>query len=153
MKKNCTHDAAGREGEWAVFLDVQVRVHRGMLHTRVNHKPTASFSCLHWGSSHPLTQREAVPAGLFRRARLICSSRKAYHKEKCMLADRLFHRGHPMHTIKTAWRRADNLDRAQMLAPRAQIALDFAIPPSSNKSRKVDLVNPVQPDSSERWYG
>ena len=55
------------------FLDTLVYKEHNRLLTKVYHKKTDQKQYLHYKSSHPKNQKDAVPYGLLIRARRICT--------------------------------------------------------------------------------
>ena len=63
------------------FLDTLVYKEDGKLQTKVYHKKTDQKQYLHYKSSHPKNQKDAIPYGLLIRARRICSKDTDFKKE------------------------------------------------------------------------
>ena len=61
---------------------------------------------LHYKSSHPRNQKDAVPYGLLIRARRICSKDKDFKEEATNVITALLKRGYPDNILLTAFNRA-----------------------------------------------
>ena len=104
------------------FLDVLVKLRKGNIQTDLFSKPTDSKAYLHFLSDHPAHTKNAVPLGLAKRLKRICSNDDDYMRHKKELKTRLLKRGYPNRIIDSSFRKADNSDRLQLLQGREHAA-------------------------------
>ena len=97
------------------FLDVIVKLEKGVLTTDLFEKPTDSKSYLHFHSDHPIHTKKAVPFGLGQRMRRICSSDDDYRRHRDNLKARLIERKYPASFVERELKKADRVNRDQLL--------------------------------------
>ena len=83
--------------------------------TKVYHKKTDQKQYLHYKSTHPRNQKDAVPYGLLIRARRICSKDKDFKEEATIIITALLKRGYPDNILLTAFNRARSKTQEELL--------------------------------------
>ena len=119
------------------FLDTIVFKENNKLLTKVYHKKTDQKKYLHYKSSHPRNQKDAVPYGLLIRARRICSKDEDFKKEAIQIVKSLLKRGYPETILLEAFNKAWNKTQSELLisTPRKE----------DNKIRLITTYNQRNP--------
>ncbi|CAJ0961852.1 unnamed protein product [Ranitomeya imitator] len=100
------------------FLDLQVMIRDGSLHTKLFRKPTATNCLLDYRSFHPMHTRNGVPVGQFLRTRRNCTSDEDFHQEALSLTNRFRQRHYPRRSISVAFQRANSHTQESLLVPQ-----------------------------------
>ena len=97
------------------FLDTLVKIKNGKLTTDLYTKPTDKHIYVHSKSCHPKNVKKAIPYGLALRLRRICENEDDYQKHRQELKLQLRKRGYNGKFIENQLKRADNLNRKELL--------------------------------------
>ena len=103
------------------FLDTLVYKENGKLLPKVYHKKTDQKQYLHYKSSHPRNQKDAVPYGLLIRTRRICSKDKDFKEKATNIITALLKRGYPDKILLTAFNRAWSKTQEELLKSSKKI--------------------------------
>ena len=103
------------------FLDALVYKDNGKLQTKVYYKKTDQKQYLHYKSSHPKNQKDAIPYGLLIRARRICSKDTDFKQEATSIITSLLKRGYPDNILLTAFNRTWSQTQEELLKPSKKI--------------------------------
>ena len=99
------------------FLDTLVYKENGKLLTKVYHKKMDQKQYLHYKSSHPRNQKDAIPYGLLIRVRRICSKDMDFKEEATNIITSLLKRGYPDNILLAAFNRAWSKTQEELLKP------------------------------------
>ncbi|OCT99589.1 hypothetical protein XELAEV_18005372mg [Xenopus laevis] len=112
------------------FLDIRIyRDFNNDVQTTVFRKDTATNNLLHAKSQHSSTLIRGIPTGQYLRVKRICSTQTEFKKEADKLYQRFKQRGYSHNSLKTAYKRALEADRNQLLIPNKS--------KETNKSNKI----------------
>lgn len=103
------------------FLDTLVKIKNGKLTTDLYTKPTDKHIYVHSKSCHPKNVKKAIPYGLALRLRRICENEDDYQKHRQELKLQLRKRGYNGKFIENQLKRADNLNRKELLQRKNKI--------------------------------
>ena len=103
------------------FLDTLVYKEHNRLLTKVYHKKTDQKQYLHYKSSHPKNQKDAVPYGLLIRARRICTKDADFKTEAISIVKSLMKRGYPQDILREAFNKSWNKSQADLLIPNLKL--------------------------------
>ncbi|KAJ1205904.1 hypothetical protein NDU88_001325 [Pleurodeles waltl] len=84
------------------FLDVEVTVENGLVHTNLYRKKTAGNSLLNARSAHPPNLIKSIPYGDLLKAQRICSTEEKYQQECLLMCSRFQERGYSSSIINQA---------------------------------------------------
>ena len=97
------------------FLDILVYKLNNRLATKVYHKKTDDKMYLHYSSTHPRSQKDAIPYSLFIRCKRICTENRYFNMEVQEITNKLTHCGYPKDLIVKSFLKAKNQDRENLL--------------------------------------
>ena len=97
------------------FLDVKVGIKEGRIVTDLYTKPCDSKAYLHFMSDHPSHTKKAIPSGLAKRARRICSSVEKFRQHADELVSKLATRGYPKNQVKAEIEKVGGMKRSDLL--------------------------------------
>ena len=121
------------------FLDVNVTLNNGKLHTDLYSKPTDKHQYLYYTSCHPKHTKTSLPYCLALRLRRICSTEKDFEIRIKEMTQHLLNRGYKKGCIKDAINKAASLSREDALTKRNK-------PKSIQKVPLVITYNPMLPN-------
>ena len=70
---------------------------------------------LHYNSTHPKSQKDAIPYSLFVRCKRICTERRHFFMEVQDITQKLAHRGYPHELIVKSFLKANQQNRDDLL--------------------------------------
>ena len=127
------------------FLDVRVILKNGKLETDLYVKPTDKFQYLNFTSSHPYHQKASLPYGLALRIKRICSNQGDFKRHCEKLVIHLRKRGFKLGLIKEGIRKASQMKREDLLAPKENS-------PTDERMIFSTTYNPMVPDLREKIH-
>lgn len=98
------------------FLDLQITLENGLLHTCTFRKETAVNTLLRATSHHPHWLKNGIPVGQFLRIKRNCTKSSDYRRESLELYVRFRERGYSHRQIKRAKKRATSRNRDSLIA-------------------------------------
>ena len=109
-----------------VFLDTKVirDPDSKTLYTTLHLKPTDTRDFLHFGSSHPRSQKVGGPYGQFLRIRRICSKDWDFNLESRALLLAYLRRGYPRKVLEEALYKAAKFSQEELLTPKTKTPED-----------------------------
>ena len=110
------------------FLDVRVGLIDGSFTTDLYTKPNDKKTYLHYRSDHPQSVKDAIPLGLFARAKRICSTEDKFVKQSQIIKDRLTQRGYPEKVIHKQYEKIKRSDRSSLLERKKQRSNKHRVP-------------------------
>ena len=110
------------------FLDVRVGLTDDRFTTDLYTKPNDKKTYLHYRSNYPQSVKDAIPFGLFARAKRICSNEEAFVEQSQIIKDRLAQRGYPQKVIHTQFEKVKKCDRSRLLHRREQRSIKHRVP-------------------------
>jgi hypothetical protein len=119
------------------FLDINITLKDGFLHTDLYSKPTDAHAYLHSSSSHPRHTVNNIPYSLFIRLRRLCSTPEAFNTRCQELTSQLRTRGYSKKIISEAMKKAESIPRSESLKYKSQ--------KRNNRVPFVITHNPVNP--------
>lgn len=102
------------------FLDVTLTVDNGEIGTKIYRKPTDRQQYLHFDSSHPKHCKTSIPYSQAIRFKRVCSKQSDFESNCLQLRDALTKQKYPAEILDDAFRRADALDRNDLLDIQAR---------------------------------
>ena len=96
------------------FLDVQVGINNRKITTDLYTKPCDSKAYLHYTSDHPSHTKRAIPTGLVKRVRRICSSDEGFKRHAGDLVRQLTDRGYPQDQTEMEVAKVGKLNRSKL---------------------------------------
>lgn len=111
------------------FLDLRVTKKHDLLDTSTFHKPTAVNTLLRADSFHPRSLVKGIPMAQFLHILRNCSSDSVFKKEAHDMYARFRERGYSHNILRTAKKRAMNLDRSSLNTEQSPLTSP-SVPPS-----------------------
>ena len=100
----------------ADFLDIIItKDDEGCIQTNLYCKPTDSHNYLLYSSEHPRHVLKGIPYSQFLRLRRICSIESEFLENCFMLSSHFIPRGYPKNLVMNALKRAQDLNRNELL--------------------------------------
>ena len=119
------------------FLDINISLKDGFLHTDLYSKPTDAHAYLHFFSCHPRHTLQNMPYSQFLRLRRLCSDDDTFNRRCDEMTTWFLRRGHNKLNISQARQKATNTPRTQ--------ALTYKPKASSNRTPVIITHHPSNP--------
>ena len=107
------------------------------------HKKTDDKMYLHYSSTHPRSQKDAIPYSLFIRCKRICTENRHFNMEVQEITNKLAHHGYPKDLIVKSFLKAKNQGRDNLLK------MDEIPNNQENKIRLITTYNKHNPPMKE----
>ena len=99
----------------ANFLDIKLCVKADAISTSVYYKETDSHAYLKYGSSHPMSCKNAIPFSQFLRLKRLCSDRQDLKAKEKEMEHFFLARDYPQNIVSKAIDRVSHISRADAL--------------------------------------
>lgn len=107
--------------ERVTFLDTEMYVKSGKIHTTLHRKKTATNAVLHAQSFHQNSLIQNIPYGEFLRIKRICSEKEEWHKHRDQTTQRFRCRGYKEETITGCCNRAESKSRDEIIKEKLSV--------------------------------